>query len=725
MSYPWNQRGQDTHHIGRGAHDDQSQRRPPAREQRNSSYAQASGSGTSYNSRNSALDYCPPNGGPSGGARVARSLATSPRFDGHHDDQTSMNLTEEWVTNERRMQHYRMNGYLDVDGDGDSEASTGSRTLYPTSSEYTCYIFLLISNTFLPGPQANYSTSSIPFDRRSSSRPDYQRQSVASTIPSRRHRGPPASSGSSTSSSPGTVSPTPPIRITAEQIHYARLPTELYSLIASFALSERPIAKIHTFRKSPWREIEGASLASRALREAILRAWFRVLRIRQVGDFNYIDSKLPFLFPWVREIHWHYRFPITCNETHVLPKFIHAVLVSFKTSDNRLGNEHYMTMVHKALPYLGSLRSLTRLSVTCRSLLDIAFLSALSDWWPGLECLRLARPLKDDTDTKAFALYKYEFSHWEEVVQRLVSCLAPPLDGAGGLQRLSYLALDLSFCDFREMRLCHAMQGPGAQVPDWVVLPNSLRMYGPRGRQELEDLNAPGLEEEDGDESMDGGMLEEDVEMAEEEDVMVGLPWSPHGHGNPPHFVQQHFVLPQQQQQPMPYHHSHHPSLHPNTNTQSQYQHQHQHQHQQFHHSSSQTAPLQWQHLIPPPPAPPPLPPAASLYPNTHTATPDHLTCLFCRRSFRAQSFWFEQQIALALARAFPALGAVRFRACFSEEARDEARENKWLVKRVGGVTNGGTGGSGVVSVTGSPFTHGGGEVVSGELVEVVAPRWD
>jgi len=376
-----------------------------------------------------------------------------------------------------------------------------------------------------------------------------------------------------------------------------------------------------------------------------------------------------------------------------------------------------MTMVHKALPYLGGLRSLTRLSVTCRSLLDIAFLSALSDWWPGLECLRLARPLKDDTDTKAFALYKYEFAHWEEVVQRLVSCLAPPSDGATGLQKLSYLALDLSFCDFREMRLCHAMQGPGAQIPDWVVLPNSLRLYGPRGKQELEDLNAQGLDDDDdGDESMEGGMLEEDVEMADEEDVMVGLPWSPHGHGNPPHFVQQHFGLPEQHQQSVPYHHSHHPHLHPNSSTQQQ---------QPTHHPSSQTGPLQWQHLIPPPPAAPRLPPAASLYPNTHTATPDHLACLFCRRSFRAQSYWFEQQIALALARAFPSLGAVRFRACFSEEARGEARENKWLVKRVGGVTNGSTNGGGVSSTPGSPFPPGGGEAVLDELVEVVAPRWD
>lgn len=80
----------------------------------------------------------------------------------------------------------------------------------------------------------------------------------------------------------------------------ARLPTELYSLIASFVLSERPIAKIHTFRKSPWRIIAGATLTSRAMRAAFMQAWFRVLRIRQVGDFNYIDQKMTWMFPWVR-----------------------------------------------------------------------------------------------------------------------------------------------------------------------------------------------------------------------------------------------------------------------------------------------------------------------------------------------------------------------------------------------------------------------------------------
>ena len=152
MSYPWNQRGQDTyHHIWRDSRDDQPQRRPPAREQqRNSSYAQASGSGTSFNSRISALDHCPPNGGP----RVGQALATPPRFDGQYNEheQTSMTLTEEWVSNERRMQHYRMNGYLDVDGDVDSEASTGSRTLYPTSSTCIHYIFLALPAVHLTNP---------------------------------------------------------------------------------------------------------------------------------------------------------------------------------------------------------------------------------------------------------------------------------------------------------------------------------------------------------------------------------------------------------------------------------------------------------------------------------------------------------------------------------------------------------------------------------------------
>ncbi|KAG8784363.1 hypothetical protein FRC15_003387 [Serendipita sp. 397] len=207
----------------------------------------------------------------------------------------------------------------------------------------------------------------------------------------------------------------------------ARLPVELYSLIASFVLSERPIAKIHTFRKSPWRIIVGATLASKAMRSAFMTAWFRVLRIRQVGDFNHIDQKMGWMFPWVREIHWHYRFPITCNETHVLPKFLHAVLISFKTSDNRLGNEHYMTMVHRAIPHLGSVPTLTRLSLTCRSLFDPKFLDALATSWPALECLRLARPLKDENDMKAFILYRAHSYYIEHEVARGLGVGLPSL----------------------------------------------------------------------------------------------------------------------------------------------------------------------------------------------------------------------------------------------------------------------------------------------------------
>lgn len=101
----------------------------------------------------------------------------------------------------------------------------------------------------------------------------------------------------------GTQSrPREPIIHITTKFTVARLPTELYGLIASFVLSERPIAKIHTFRKSPWRIVAGASVASRAMRAAIMHAWFRVLRIRQVGDFNFIDQKMSWMFPWVRYV---------------------------------------------------------------------------------------------------------------------------------------------------------------------------------------------------------------------------------------------------------------------------------------------------------------------------------------------------------------------------------------------------------------------------------------
>lgn len=102
----------------------------------------------------------------------------------------------------------------------------------------------------------------------------------------------------------------------------ARLPTELYGLIASFVLSERPIAKIHTFRKSPWRIVAGASVASRAMRAAIMHAWFRVLRIRQVGDFNFIDQKMSWMFPWVRYVPFPFRLAPPLISTAPLERFI-------------------------------------------------------------------------------------------------------------------------------------------------------------------------------------------------------------------------------------------------------------------------------------------------------------------------------------------------------------------------------------------------------------------
>jgi hypothetical protein len=106
----------------------------------------------------------------------------------------------------------------------------------------------------------------------------------------------------------------------------ARLPTELYGLIASFVLSERPIAKIHTFRKSPWRIVAGASVASRAMREAIMHAWFRVLRIRQVGDFNFIDQKMNWMFPWVRYVSLIFQWELS-NWCCVAERFI-GIIVS-------------------------------------------------------------------------------------------------------------------------------------------------------------------------------------------------------------------------------------------------------------------------------------------------------------------------------------------------------------------------------------------------------------
>lgn len=140
-----------------------------------------------------------------------------------------------------------------------------------------------------------------------------------------------------------------------------------------------------------------------------------------------------------------------------------------------------MTMVHKAMPYLGSVPTLTRLSLTCRSLFDSKFLHAVASCWPALECLRLARPLKDDTDVKAYILYRYDFPTYEAVVNRLVASLR-------GLKHLAYIAIDLSFADYRLMRTAHTTNGPAPQLPAHLILPKSLRpptspqsMHSPTG----------------------------------------------------------------------------------------------------------------------------------------------------------------------------------------------------------------------------------------------------
>jgi len=324
---------------------------------------------------------------------------------------------------------------------------------------------------------------------------------------------------------------------------------------------------------------------------------------------------MPWMFPWVREIHWHYRFPITCNETHVLPKFIHSVLISFKTSDNRLGNEHYMTMVHKAMPYLGSVPTLTRLSLTCRSLLDQKFLSNLAACWPGLECLRLARPLKDDNDPKAYVLYRYDFHSVDDVIHRLVNCL-------GNLQKLAYIAIDLAFVDFRAMRTAHAINAPAPIIPDHVVLPKSLRP-----QQSAQNTDA------DGDTIMNDSPtmtpLTNNVAALNVSGNPTGLPANPIASTSLPSFPTSH---------------------------------------------------------------------------NPHSAP---LDCPYCRRSFRAHSYYLEHEVAMGLGQGLNSLAAVRFRASFPEADAGDARENKWLIRR-------GTSGDAMARFAEEE-----------DVVEVWAPRWE
>lgn len=470
----------------------------------------------------------------------------------------------------------------------------------------------------------------------------------------------------------------------------ARLPTELYGLIASFILSERPIAKIHTFRKSPWRIVAGASVASRAMRAAVMHAWFRVLRIRQVGDFNFIDQKMSWMFPWVREIHWHYRFPITCNETHVLPKFIHAVLISFKTSDNRLGNEHYMTMVNKAMPYLGSIPTLTRLSLTCRSLFDPIFLSSLAECWPALECLRLARPLKDDNDMKAFILYRYDFPGYEDVVSRLVKSL-------GSLRYLAYIAIDLSFADYRAMRAAHAMNAPAPVLPRHITLPKSLQPPRPSPPASPSAMD-PDVDGEGG----SGSETDADGDTIMDDATVVGGPLA---NG----MAAMHVSAP-------PTNTTNGNNTNPSSTA--------------FPYAGGVPPPLGLPPQAPAGPimfaAPPPLPAnplpstapdanhlAAAVYPTAHNpGTTNTLECPFCLRAFRAHSYYIEHEVAMGLGRGLPSLAAVRFRASFPQAGTPDAKENKWLIKRV----NDGYG---------YGYGYGNDSDSDANSVQVWAPKWE
>ena len=180
------------------------------------------------------------------------------------------------------MQHYRRHGYLDL--------RKGNSYILPLVAEPD------FTNPFsLPGLQAHHSTSSsIALGRRSTSRLDYQKILICISNPNQKtarctrflwliHE-PVAWNGLAHSPHPhhsgANILCTPPNRT---------------------ILPHRFVCPLRTPHrqnpKSPWSEIEGASRASRALREAILRAWFRVLLIRQVGDFNYITADFRFSFP--------------------------------------------------------------------------------------------------------------------------------------------------------------------------------------------------------------------------------------------------------------------------------------------------------------------------------------------------------------------------------------------------------------------------------------------
>ena len=326
-------------------------------------------------------------------------------------------------------------------------------------------------------------------------------------------------------------------------------------------------------------------------------------------------------------------------------------------------------MVNKAMPYLGSIPTLTRLSLTCRSLFDPIFLTSLAECWPALECLRLARPLKDDNDMKAFILYRYDFPTYEEVVSRLVTCL-------GSLSHLAYIAIDLSFADFRAMRTAHAMNSPAPILPRHITLPKSLRppQPSPPASPSAIDGDADGEggsgseTDADGDTIMDdativGGPLASgmaalhvsgpasntpDEETTDTASALMTLA------GNAP-----------QQAPPQP----------PSPPSQHQ----------------PQAAAAAITFAASPLPANP-LPStlqdanhlAVMMYPTAHNpGTTNTLECPYCLRSFRAHSYYIEHEVATGLGKGLSSLAAVRFRASFPQAGTTDAKENKWLIKRV------------------------------------------
>lgn len=301
------------------------------------------------------------------------------------------------------------------------------------------------------------------------------------------------------------------------------------------------------------------------------------------------------------------------------------------------------------MPYLGSIPTLTRLSLTCRSLFDPIFLTSLASCWPALECLRLARPLKDDNDMKAFILYRYDFPTYEEVVTRLVGCL-------GSLSQLAYIAIDLSFADFRLMRTAHATLAQPPPLPRHIILPKSLQppQPSPPASPSAIDPDADG-------EGGSGSETDADGDTIMDDATIVGGPLA-------------YGMAALQVSGPVD-----------NADDTAD--------------AAAALLALQGGGATtgPVPAGPPPLPPmplpstapdpnllAQALYPTSHNPnTQNTLECPFCLRAFRAHSYFIEHEVAMGLGKGLSSLAAVRFRASFPSPGTGDAKENKWLIRRI------------------------------------------